>query len=81
MDTLLGGPGLEVKQRGRGLRTTVSLPVKRKGLRGAAGCSWPAGHVGPLNLEGLDQGVRHLMDSLLALHHAAPVHHAERLIR
>lgn len=30
---------------------------------------------------GVDQGVHHLLDALLALHQAADVHHAERLIR
>lgn len=30
---------------------------------------------------GVDEGVHHLMDALLALHQAADVHHAERLIR
>ena len=30
---------------------------------------------------GVDEGVHHLLDALLALHQAAAVHHAERLVR
>lgn len=51
-----------------------------------AGCSvWTVPDQVDFNLPrdpaGVDEGVHHLMDALLALHHAAAIHHAERLIR